>query len=418
MSSIVLADCNNFYASCERLFDPSLEGRPLIVLSSNDGCVVARSEEAKKLGIQMGEPYFKIKKFCQNNRVAVKSSNFELYGDISRRVMETLASFATEMEIYSIDEAFLTFPAAEDLFERCLTLRQTVKKWVGIPISLGIAPTKTLAKAAGHLAKKCGLGVFDLMQPEVQDKILKNFPVGDVWGIGHRLTESLNSMGVYTAAHFLKLDPLVVKRKLGVIGERLYLELKGTNCHLHEEPANKKSITRSRSFGKAQTDLSVISEALSSFVASACESLREQESSAHGLTVYLEAVNDAKIGSRSYFSLTTMLDQPTNYTPHFITAAKTSLKKLFSTKEQYKKCGVILIDLIPENQTPPDLFSKEPSIKHHSCMQALSEINDKHGKHTLFFAAEGLAKDWAPHQDNRSRHYTTSWDELPIAKAL
>ena len=223
---IVLADCNNFFVSCEKVFNPKLEGFPVIVLSNNDGCVVSRSNEAKKIGIKMGDPYFQIKEFCLRHNVAVFSSNFQLYKDLSKRVMNILSSMGADIEIYSIDEAFISIET-EGVYAECIDLRKKVMQWVGIPISLGIAQTKTLAKVAGNLAKKSKTGVFEISDFEIQKEILRSYPIGDVWGIGSRLAQLLKSIGIRTALEFRELDPSIVRKKMGVIGERMLWELRG-----------------------------------------------------------------------------------------------------------------------------------------------------------------------------------------------
>ncbi len=419
--SYVLADCNNFYVSCERLFNPKLEGIPVVVLSSNDGCIVARSQEAKALGFQMGEPYFKIRDFCERHGVVVFSSNYELYGDISQRIMQVLGEMAPEIEIYSIDEAFLKYPShitAEELYATCLQLRRMVKKWVGIPVSFGIAPTKTLAKVANNMAKKDReLGIFDLSDLEKQRRILEEYEVGKVWGIGRKLKERLSRIGIHTALQFSDLDPVLVRRQMGVVGERMLWELRGVSCLDLDKIAPKKSITCSRSFGRIVTEFSELAEALSTFVNSACIRMREQESCASALSVYLESILDSHEGTRRYFSLLTSFDIPTCDTPQMITAAKGCLKRLYSESERYKKCGVILLDLIPENAVMSDLFLGAPDPKRRTMIHTVDALNARFGKNTLFYGAMGVNHSWRVRCDRASRHYTTDWADLAIAQA-
>jgi DNA polymerase V len=416
MSHFVLADCNNFYVSCERLFNPRLLGKPVIVLSNNDGCVVARSQEAKKLGIQMGEPYFKIRDFCSRMKVIVFSSNYQLYGDLSDRVMDILSVQAPEVEIYSIDEAFLKFPESwtpDALFSHCLNLRRIVNKWVGIPISLGIAPTKTLAKVANDWVKKNqDIGVFDLSPPDVRREILQNCPVEDVWGIGSRLKERLHRIGVFTAWQFQSCEPELIRQKMGVTGERMLWELRGLSCLELNPPAPKKSITTSRSFGKIVTDFSELSYALSTFVNTACVKLRSQGSFATALCVYLEAIDDAKAGTRRYFKMAASLPYPSNDTSLMITSAKSCLKKLFDPKERYKKCGVILLDLVPEAE--PDFFLGAQDPKRQAIMSMMDAVNEQRGKNALFFGAMGVTRGWKMRSDQTSRRYTTDWNGLAL----
>jgi len=423
MSYFVLADCNNFYVSCERLFNPKLENRPVLVLSSNDGCVVARSQEVKQLGIKMGTPYFQIKDFCHSNKVAIYSSNFELYGDLSQRVMSLLAADTMEMSVYSIDEAFLQYPlemSPEEVFLRCATLRSKVKKWTGIPISLGIAPTMTLAKMANSMAKKdAKTGVFSLMAPEVRKEVMATYHVEDVWGIGPAWRAKLHEMGIWTALQFAEMDPTVVRGRMGVVGERMLWELRGASCFVFdEEPASKKSITCSRSFGQSITSLPELAEALSCFVNSAAAKLRDQGSYASALCVYTQATANAKEGTRRHYSMTLSLPTPTNYVPHLIQAAKKCLTKLFVEKERYKKCGVILLDLVAEDQLMPDLFIDPLDPKRRQLMGMIDEVNARHGKDTLFFGAMGTNRKERTRCNSRSPHFTTQWNELATAKAI
>ena len=423
MVYFVLADCNNFYVSCERLFNPKLDGEPVIVLSNNDGCVVARSQEAKDLGLKMGEPYFKIRDFCQRNRVHAYSSNYRLYGDISNRVMTALRLLAkADIEYYSIDEAFLQYPesvSSEELFSKCEEIRRLIKKWVGIPISIGIGPTKTLAKVANGLAKKKReVGVFDLSSPSIREKILDNCPLSDVWGIGAQLKKRLNGMGIQTAWELCQRDPVVIRRKMGVVGERILLELRGISCLPLEKVSPKKSITCSRSFGKTVTEKSELAEALATFVNKASIKLREQSSCAAVLCVYLQATFNAKEGTRRQYSLTVPLPAPTNYTPQIITAAKEVLEQIFCPGEKYKKCGVILLDLIQEKNVAPDLFIERLNPNKSKLMEVIDSINKRYGKNAVFYGAMGISRDWKSRCDRCTGDFTTNWEDLAVVKAV
>lgn len=419
MCSLALIDCNNFYVSCERLFNPRLEGKPVVVLSNNDGCVVARSQESKRLNIKMGEPFFKIRDFCNRYGVVVLSSNYELYGDISQRVMDTLTSLAPEIEIYSIDEAFMRFPkmSPQDIEKVCFDIRRTVKKWVGIPTSIGIAPTKTLAKVASHKAKKDPSGIFNLCSPEVCNNVLDTFPIEDVWGIGSANKQKLYSMGIRTALQFAEMDPAIIRRSMGVIGERMVWELRGTSClalNLVSEP--KQTITCSRSFGKRVTDFNELSEAFSTFVHTACVKLREQQCAAQALYVFMEAMIDPQAPTRRHYNMAIDLPMATNDTALIITIGKMCLQRLYKKEEVYKKCGVILLDLISDDSIVPDLFHEGQDPKRTLLMDTLDSINARHGKNTLFFAAMGTNPTWKMRSDKRTRGYTTSWSDLAIAK--
>lgn len=420
MSYFVLADCNNFYVSCERLFNPKLENCPVIVLSNNDGCVVARSQEAKKIGIKMGEPFFKIRDLCDCKGVVVLSSNYRLYGDISKRIMTLLAEHAPEIEIYSIDEAFLKYSSSfsfSDLTAICENLKHHIKKCVGIPISLGIAQTKTLAKVANDLAKKTSKSGVFCITPETRIDILDDYPIGDVWGIGRRLSERLRCLGIFNAGEFSRMDPIVIRKKMGVVGERMIWELNGTSCLEIEEPVPKKSITCSRSFGRVVLEKHVLAEALSTYVNNACQKLRGQQSCAHALLVFLESQVDSQSPLRRYFNTSESFQLPTNDTGLIISVAKRCLDRIYHEGERYKKCGVLLLDLIPESSVIPDLFLGASHPKRNAFMKAADAINERFGRNKIFFGAMGIERPWTMKSDRRSMFNTTQWDYLAIAKA-
>ncbi len=406
---IVLADCNNFFVSCEKVFNPRLDGIPVIVLSSNDGCVVSRSNEAKALGIKMGEPYFQIREFCLRHNVAVCSSNFKLYQGLSKRVMMVLSEASPQVEIYSVDETFLEFLDAKNLFSTCVALREKVKQWVGIPISLGIAPTKTLAKVAGSIAKKSEQGVFDISDLDVQKNVLRSYPIGDVWGIGSRLALLLKGMGIRTALQFREMDPPTVRKKMGVIGERLLWELRGLSCNHLEERKAKKSITVSRSFGEVITDKQLLSEALATFAVTAAEKLRGQKSKASLLSIFIGDPFEVETGEER-------LDRPTNDTAEIITAAKKILERIFTPHRRYKKCGIVLIDLVAENEPVSDLFLSKENPKRKALMQTVDMLNGRYGKNRLFFGAMGTSSSWKSRSREHSGHNTTEWNHLPTVK--
>lgn len=421
MNHFILVDCNNFYVSCERLFNPAIESKPVVVLSNNDGCVISRSQEAKRLGIKMGEPMFKIRDFCKQRNVFVYSSNYQMYGDISQRIMQTLSSLAPEMQIYSIDEAFLTFPKTYDgnfIYNHCSEIRHIIKKWIGIPVSIGIGPTKTLAKAANKQAKKDrARGLFDLSSPSLQCEILKEFPIEDIWGIGRGCTAKLHALGIYTAEEFRNMEPTFVRRKMGVVGERILWELRGISCLPLEETVSKQSITCSRSFGSVVTEETDLGEALATFVNTACIKLRKQRCSAQAMSIFLESYLDAQAGTRQYFTTTLSFPLPTNDTPYIITAAKKCLAHLFRPNQRYKKCGVILIDILPEANVIPDLFLGPIDPKRNKLMQTVDALNTRFGKNKLFYAAMGINPHWKMRSTMRSLRYTTEWEELPVVKA-
>lgn len=423
MSHFVLVDCNNFYASCERLFNPKLEGRPVIVLSNNDGCVVARSQEAKKLGIKMGEPFFKIEKFCKDYNIIVCSSNYSVYGDLSQRVMHILSEMAPDIQIYSIDEAFLAFPqsiSTQELLLHCQHMRKIIKKWTGIPVSIGVGPSKTLAKVANDLAKKSQLGIFELNASAGQLQVLNQFPLGDIWGVGRQSEKKLNGLGIYTALELRNSDSALIRRKLGVVGERILWELRGVSCLPLEESQPKQSIASSRSFGSIVTEKSDLAEALACFAAKGCLKLRKQKSCAQAISVYLESIIDRQTGSRRFFNQVAPLDFPTDDTNLLIKKAKACLNQLYREGQLYKKCGVVLLDLIPKSQIAPDLFFGGFDPKKQQLTQTIDAVNAHFGKNTLFYGSMGKVRGdslWKSRSSHRSPHYTSDWNELPIARA-
>ena len=407
---IVLADCNNFFVSCETVFNPSLEGAAVIVLSSNDGCVVSRSNQAKALGIKMGDPYFQIKDFCFRHHVKVFSSNFQLYQGLSKRVMMVLSDASDHVEIYSVDEAFLEFSDTANIFEKCCALREKVKQWVGIPISLGIAPTKTLAKVAGSIAKKSEKGVFDIGDLNVQNEILRVYPIGDVWGIGAKLALLLKSIGIRTALQFREMDPCIVRKKMGVIGERLLWELRGVSCNHLVERKPKKSITVSKSFGDVITCKEKLAEALATFAGSAAEKLRRQKSKVSEMSIFIGGPFEIDSGDERLIS-------PTSDTSEIIAIAKKILERIFAPNRRYKKCGIVLVDLVPEDEPSSDLFLAKENPKRKALMQTVDMLNGRYGKNSVFFGAMGTTAAWESRSNQNSGHNTTEWNHLPIVKS-
>jgi DNA polymerase V len=421
MGFFAILDCNNFYASCERLFDPRLENKPVVVLSNNDGCVIARSQEAKRLKIQMGQPYYQIKDFCTYYKVHVFSSNYRLYGDLSRRVMEILLDSGFDVEVYSIDEAFFQFPpsiSAKEAEAICFELRKKIKKWVGIPTAIGLAPTKTLAKVANDRAKKSGSGVFSLCHPEIRQSLLEAFPVEDVWGVGRNNKIKLNRHGIYTAKQFCDQEPLWVRKFMGVVGERMLWELRGVSCLPIENVfIPKQSITCSRSFGKKVTEMDELAEALSTFVNTASTQLRKQGSFAQGLYIFLESVIDPRIKQNRYYSHGINLPYATQDTAMMISYAKYCLHQIYKKMEAYRKCGIVLLDLVQKSEIVNDLFNEKPNPKRCQLMKACDAINARYGKESVFWAAMGTKKAWKARSDKCSRCYTTKWIDLAVAHA-
>jgi DNA polymerase V len=416
-----LADCNNFYVSCERVFCPSLEGRPVVVLSNNDGCVIARSDEAKALGLQMGDPYHLNKEQLTRHGVAVFSSNYALYGDMSRRVMETLGAFTPEVEIYSIDEAFLNLAGFE---RRGLTgyarlIRATVNRDTGIPVSIGIGPTKTLAKIANYLAKagsETG-GVLDLTHVDVDDA-LAGIEVREVWGVGPRWARWLEAQGIVTALDLKRADPKAIRRQMTVVGERLVHELNGRPClplELVEPP--RQGLTVSRSFGQILTALYPVKEALVQFVGRAGEKLRRQGLIAGQVAVFV--TTNRFSASQPFYanSATVRLPYPTDFTPDLVEAAVQLLERLYRPGFRYQKCGVMLLDLSPAAQAQADLFDTRDRAREAWLMRALDSLNADHGARTVRVGNHGGKRPaWAMRQAFRCPRYTTNWRELPVVR--
>ncbi|OQW66174.1 MAG: SOS mutagenesis and repair protein UmuC [Nitrospira sp. ST-bin5] len=416
-----LVDCNNFYASCERVFNPRLEGTPIVVLSNNDGCVVARSNEAKALGIAMGVPEFQIRPLLRAHQVQVFSSNYTLYGDMSQRVMETLEQFCPDLEVYSIDEAFLSLSGftSRNFTEYGRTIRTTVKRWTGLPVSVGIAETKTLAKIANRVAKRTPdtNGVFDLLACPDRDALLGRVPVEDVWGIGRNLTRLLNQQGIMTALQLREVDDQWIRKHLGIVGLRLVMELQGVSClDLEECPAPKQSLTCSRAFGQLISTLADMEEAVSSYTSRVAEKLRRERLAATVLTVCL-TTNEFKEGPQYSNALTLKLPVATDATSDLVRSARQGIRTIYREGYRYKKAGVILTGLVSASHTQADLFDSQDRGKSMRLMSALDAINNRWGADTLHYASSGLSKAWKTQFQHRSPAYTTDWAALPIVTA-
>ena len=416
-----LIDCNNFYASCERVFNPSLNRRPVVVLSNNDGCVIARSSEAKALGIPMGEPAYKLKALIEANQVVVFSSNYVLYGDMSHRVMTTVAQFAPDMEIYSIDEAFLLFDGFENinLKEYGEIIVRTTTRNTGIPVSLGIAPTKTLAKLANKFAKKYKdyKGVCVIDTDEKREKALKLTAIGDVWGIGRQYAKKLEYYSIHTAWDFTQRSKSWVRHTMGVVGERTWLELKGTPCVEMDKTTTKKSICTSRSFGERLTELSPISEAVSNFAASCAEKLRKQHSLASVIMVFIQTNPNATNLPQHCKQVVLQLPVPTNDTTELINFALRGLKAIFAEGFQFKKAGVIVSGIVPERPLQGDLFDTRNRDKFSKIMTVMDSLNASYGKQKVKIAAQGFDRKWKLKNERLSPCYSTKLKDVLEIKA-
>jgi len=413
-TSFALVDCNNFYASCERVFDPSLQGRPVVVLSNNDGCIIARSSEAKALGIEMGTPYFQVKDTLRRYGVEAFSSNYALYGDMSSRVMGTLAYAAPAVETYSIDEAFrgLDRRRTHEGFAR--SVRRLVSQWTHIPVSIGIAPTKTLSKVANRFAKrrKRNRGVFRLPEDEL-DYWLDQVEVSKVWGIGRAYSRLLNQNKVYTAKQLRELDDRWVRRHMTIVGLRTVWELRGISCiPLDRAKAAKANIMCSRSFGEPVTRKADLREAVATFASRVAEKLRAQQSVAGVLYVF---VTTKRFGPGPHYRnhATVTLPMATAYTPELVRAALRGLAGIWKAGIRYKKAGVMAQDVTPAAQVQRDLFEGAEYEQEAALMEVVDAVNATYGRGTLSVAATGTKrKGWHRKERRRSPRYTTRWDEL------
>ena len=410
-----LVDCNNFYASCERIFNPNLSNKPIVVLSNNDGCIIARSNEAKKLGIPMGAPYHQTKYLLKKNKVSVFSSNYQLYGDISRRVMSSLSMFVPEMEVYSIDEAFLRLDKhyGKDPYSLASDIQLKVLKWTGIPTSHGIAPTKTLAKVANKIAKRSnGKNIFDLTNLDTQTKILARLPIEDIWGISSGWSKKLHNIGIKNALQLRETDPSFIRNHLSVIGERIVYELRGISCIGLDKIMPKKNILSSKSFGKLITELEEIEEALANYAFRACQKLRNQNSKAQGIYVFIKT-NKHRMNDPQYRnSATKELPYPSSDSSLIIKTAKLLLREIYQQGFKYQKCGIMLLDLVDSDYIQNNLFEKIPPPKKEYLSSIIDTINQSTGNESIFYASQGIKRSWKMRCSKRSQRYTTQWKEL------
>ena len=407
-------DCNNFYASCERVFNPSLNGKPVVVLSNNDGCVIARSNEAKLLGIKMGVPAYQIKDLVNSHGVAVFSSNYTLYGDMSGRVMSILAGLAPELEVYSIDEAFINLDGIQDIQSLGTKIVNQVTRGTGIPVSLGIAPTKTLAKVANKFAKKYPaynrLCIIDTEEKRI--KALRLTDIGDVWGIGRRQAAKLEKQGVKTAYDFTQLSGAWVRKNMTVVGERTWKELCGISCiDMESVPPAKKQICTSRSFGKMLTDIDTMAEAIATHASTCAKKLRKQKSYAMSLMVFIHTNNFREDLPQYWKNTVIHLPVPTNDTQEIVHYALTGLKTIFMQGYQYKKAGVIITEITEGAQL--GLFDSIDRDKREKLQQAVDKMNGEHNQRVKL-AVQGTGRDWKLKQEQLSGRYTTDMNEILI----
>ena len=421
-----LADCNNFYCSCERVFHPDLIGKPVVVLSNNDGCVIARSEESKALGIKMGDVFYQVKDRLEQNDVAVFSSNYNLYGDMSRRVMSLLSRYSPKVDVYSIDEAFLDFTGmgtSEELTEYCRKMVRHIGKGTGIPISLGIAPTKTLAKMASKFAKKYKgyEGVCLMDTDEKREKALKLFDVADVWGIGHRSVEKLNYYGIKTAWDLTQKSESWVRREMTVTGVRTWKELRGESCISIEELPHKKSICTSRSFAEQGLNkLAEVEEAIANFAAQCSRKLREQHTVCSSMTVFAHTSRFRQDLPQSYIYQTVNLIVPSNDHQELVSLAVKTLRANWKDGDGYfyKKAGVILWGICRDNAIQTNLFDQVDREKQAALAKAIDAINRKNGHNKIRVAVQGDEKGWQLKREYISKQYTTNLDDVIVLKVF
>lgn len=419
MNQFALVDCNNFFASCERVFRPDLIGKPVAILSNNDGCIISRSEEVKALQIPMGAPIFKWKDMLKKHQVQLFSANFPLYGDISHRIMQTLGGFTPEIEVYSIDEAFLNLDGInpQKLTAVGVAIRHRVQQWVNIPVSVGIASTKTLAKLANFLCKKHNefQGVMNLTTVSDIDNLLARVDVADIWGIGRKLAKFFYSQQIMTALQLKNSNDLWVRKKLGLLGQRMVWELRGISClAVDSVEETKKSIISSRSFGIPITHLAQMKEAIATYTCRAAEKLRQESACAQALSVWI-TTNRFKPEEKQYSnSCFVGLPESTAYTPTLIDYAHQCLVKIFLPGYKYKKAGITLSGIRPANQQQSDLFHlHHDTAKESRVSQLVDQLNHKYGAGTVKYLAEGLIKPWYMKSMQRSPAYTTCWGALP-----
>ncbi len=417
---IALIDCNSFYVSCERLFNPKIRNKPVVVLSSNDGCIISRSNEAKTLGIKMGEPYFKVKDIILKNNVHVFSSNYSLYGDLSRRVMRTLKRFNSEIEIYSIDEAFLDLSnfSNDEVEGVGKEIRNIVLQWTGIPTSIGIAKTKTLSKIANHIAKKTKSGVVSLIGIKDIDPILEKVEINDVWGVGKQLTKFFFQNGIHNAKQLKNISNNWIKRNSNVLSSRTAMELRGISCiSLETQSSKRKSCIVSRSFAKKVETLQELQESITNYCLNAAEKIRSESLIAKSITIFIRT--SPFQNKFSYYSNSKTINFPiaTDNSIEIVKTALTGLKDIFKNGYRYQKTGIMLSSL-SSSQTSTNLFSSIKDNKIKNLMKSIDNANYRFGRSTLSLASAGLNKEWNMRRQHSSKIDTADFNFLPTIKAI
>jgi len=421
MRQIALIDVNNFYVSCERVFNPKLNGKPVVVLSNNDGCAVARSNEVKALGVGMGAPWFKFKDLAKQHGIVALSSNYALYADMSNRVMSILRAYSPDQEVYSIDESFLDLTGfqSRDLIRYGQYMRKRILKWTGLPVCVGIGATKTLSKLANHCAKKRpvfnGVCNFNAMDTKELDTLLAETEVGEIWGVGRKLAPKLESLGFKTVLDLKRASPERLRRQFSVVMEKTIRELNGTVCiELEEMAPAKKQIISSRSFGHPVRDYNCLAESITLYMSRAAEKLRKQQSFAGSVYVYIRT-SPFKPDDPFYSNgMTIPLPSPTDDTRQLVNVVLWGLKLIYKPNYNYAKAGVMLSEIVPAGGVQTDLFSQtQTSPKSTALMSIMDNINRKMGKESIKLASEGFRRPWKMKQGNKSPSYTTRWEDVP-----
>jgi len=413
-----LVDCNNFFVSCEKVFNPNLEGKPVVVLSNNDGCIVARSSEAKALGIPMGTAYFKIRDELDRRGVIAYSSNFALYGDMSKRIMQTLSQFCPDIEVYSIDESFLSLRSIplEHLAAFGKEIRDTVRRWTGIPVSIGWGPTRTLSKFANHLAKKHAShrGVYSAFSEET-DTWMMRYPIEEVWGIGYRWGKKLHAKGIDTVYQLKNADLTTIRKTMGVVGLRVVKELNGDPCITVAPPETRKSLVHSCSFGEPILDYEKLFEALAAHISRGAEKLRLEKCCASMMTIFVMTSRFAKeayLGSQPI-----VFRRPSDNTIEMLRLAREGLKRIFQYGYFYKKAGVYFTGIYPRTNVQQSLFEDVGTQqKEKQIMELVDRLNQKIRRNAVQFASSGTRKAYQDRKENVTPRYTTCWKEIPTVK--
>ncbi len=422
VTQLALVDCNNFYVSCERLFRPDLAGRPVVVLSNNDGCVVSRSNEAKAMGIKMGQPWFQAKALAEAHDILALSSNYALYADLSNRVMRLLAEFSPRHEVYSIDECFVDLTGMSELRTLSYAMREKIMRWTGIPVCVGIGPTKTLAKLANFVAKKHprsqGVFNYNALTQAQKSKLLSGIAVDEVWGVGRKLAPRLGDYGIHTVEELKQAHVPTLRKEFGVVVEKIQRELQEVACvGMEEVTPPRQQIIASRSFGNPVRDIASLKAAMALFVENACAKLRAQQSHAAMLQVYLRTNRFRPELPQYHPAMAVPLVTPTDCSLIINRLAGALVEQLWRPGYAYKKAGVMLSEITPNAQRQDDLFAQPAEVQASKLMIALDRVNQRFGRGMIRISSQDAGEEWGMRQERKSLAYTTCWAELPLAIA-